>query len=175
MSRSFEPNPLAVTSSEPMKLRSRSGEESTLRMKKSQPEVVSGLRSAPKQASVSAARLVAVDPTVPVQATRPFPSDPSVSVAWLGVAAGAGAAQSAVAAATATRAVPRANPPPGSLLTAGKLTTPNAGFASRSAARQSGYIPLEARIRDRSDLHPIDLNALGRGEPRHSAQHRQAV
>src|SRR5438045_1187395 len=96
MSRSFEPNPLAVTSSEPMKLRSRSGEESTLRMKKSQPDVVSGLRSAAKQASVSAARLVAVDPTVPVHATLPLPSDPRVRVAWLGVAADAGPAQIAM-------------------------------------------------------------------------------
>src|SRR4051794_36226380 len=131
MSRSLEPNPLAVTSSDPMKFRTISGDASTLKMKKSQPEVVSGLRSAPKQASVPDPRDVAVEPTVPVQATLPLPSEPRVSVAWLGEAAVADDAPRAASTIMATAvAALRANPLPGILLTSfGKLTTRGAGLA----------------------------------------------
>src|SRR2546423_8490475 len=111
MSRSFDPNPPAVTSIDPMKLRMVSGGASTLKTKKSQPEVVSGFRSAPKQASVSEPREVAVEPTVPVQPTLPLPSEPRVSVAWLGEAAVADDAPIAASTITATAAAaPRAEP-----------------------------------------------------------------
>src|SRR5437660_11738151 len=94
----------------------------------SQPEVGSGLRSAPKHASGVAPSVAAVEPTVPFHATAPFPSEPRWSVAWSGVAPSAGEpnahARTRTAAAVARTWTPTL--PPGRL---------NAGAHVNSGAR----------------------------------------
>src|SRR5438270_10361676 len=99
----------------------------------SHPAVGSGFRSAPKQASVVEPRVAGVDPTVPFQATLPWPAESSFTVPAAGTAAAAAPLSAHRDAAVARAAAKHIGTlPPMRLTEAGKLPSDPAEYAGQA-------------------------------------------
>src|SRR5438128_7522368 len=97
------------------------------------PGVGSGVRSAPKQASVVEPRVAGVDPTVPFHATLPCPAESSFTVPAAGTAAVAGPLRAHSDAAVASAAAKHIGTlPPLRLTEARKLPSGPAEYAGQA-------------------------------------------